>query len=437
MLMTVSMGCHGSGSTLRPEQMKHAAPAPPPAQPDPSKLLAELSAGDFEEAERTIAEFTRLGDRRHALLGELLLAARHHDAKRLEAVANSSQVHLLREVPRFHASLALALYWTVDVRRAAGELAAVCASAALPPDDVALAKACALAAQARLIGDKPLWEVEGPAEGSVDFLQGKSIPIILASVNGLKPEYFIVDTGAATSVLSKAYCDRAAISYLADHPMVSRDGGGNEVRLYPAVVDRLEVGGIVVRNFTAHVIDLPPNFKIGGILSPQDTFRTLSAELDMRKNQLRLHRSSAEAWKAAAGEPTHSTPLFWDDGNVLVKASVEGSVAKYFLFDTGAGANFISLDLAQALGKSPPKDGLETATAGGSAKVFQGFEANFAVGESPPVRTQLMMKDRSVNPHDIAPLATSGYVGTPWMSGRRLFLPAGGRSLLFTDVQQR
>jgi predicted aspartyl protease len=268
----------------------------------------------------------------------------------------------------------------------------------------------------------------------VELLKGQSLPIFLALINGLPPEYFILDTGAPTSVLSQAYCDRVGIPYLTAHTQVAHDGAGHEVTLYAALVDRLEVAEVTVRNWTAQVIKLPSNFKIGGILSPLDTFKAIPTELDMRERKFRVYpRLSVKEWIAQVGEPVDSTPLVWDDGNVFVHAAVNGQASGWFLFDTGAAANFVSPDLARALGVEPRLDSaMQSATAGGTGPVLQGFSGELTVGASPPMKSNFMIKERSRDPEAVAPLISSGYIGVPWMSGRRLLFAPGGRQIFFT-----
>ncbi|MBI3950748.1 MAG: aspartyl protease family protein [Acidobacteria bacterium] len=400
------------------------------------RLLRDLSAGHFDQAARDVAELEALGDVRGALLGQLVLATRWHDGEQVRAIAASPQAALLRQEPELHAMLARALYWTNGIEMAAAELQAVCASEGLPAEDKARREICALAELARLVSGKRLWEVEATGEGSVELLKEQALPIFLASVNGLPAQYFILDTGAPTSVLAKAYCDRVGIPYLAAHTHVTRDGAGNEVTLYPTLVDRVQVGGVAVRNWTANVIELPPNFRIGGILSPLDTFRNVSTELDMREWKFRIYAGlSIEDWVTQVDEPVHSTPLVWDDGNVFVRASANGRINGWFLFDTGAGANIVSPEVGQFLREARlPENAIKSATAGGTTLVFKGFDGELAVGDSAPIKSNFMIKDRRPDPDAIAPLISSGYIGIPWLLGRRLLLAPGGRQILFTEA---
>lgn len=69
----------------------------------------------------------------------------------------------------------------------------------------------------------------------------------MASINGLAPEAFLVDSGAGATMLSRAFCDRARIDYPA---------GRFQLVLRPAG-DRLEIGSLRIRRFAANVVELP------------------------------------------------------------------------------------------------------------------------------------------------------------------------------------
>lgn len=401
------------------------------------QLLSEISAGQLQSAERLASDLEARGHPREALLGRLLLATRRHDADAVRALAASPEIALLRSELRLRAELASSLYWTVGIEAAAHDLEAVCTNPAFP-DHGLQQRACSLAALAQLAEQGPLRTLEGSA-ATVAFLESQTLPVLLASVNGLSPEYFILDTGAPTSLLSRSYCDQAGIPYLASHPRSARDGAGHEVKLYPALIDRLKLGALTIRRWPANVVELPANFRVAGLLSPLDTFSRLSTELDFRQRQIRLDAcSGAEEWNVRAGEPVYSAPLLWDEGNVFVEAEIDGIATGWFLFDSGAGADCITPSLARRLG-SPGTDNqpISSATLGGEGLVFEGFEAMISVSGSPPVRSRLMVKERKLDPYSLAPLQASGYLGVSWMSHRRILIPPEAREVLFTGTRLR
>lgn len=399
------------------------------------QLLLEISAGRLQSAERLAADLEARGYPQEALLGRLLIAARRHDGDAVRALAASPQSALLRSQPRLRAEFASSLFWTVGLEAAAPDLEAVCTDPAFP-DQILRQRACSLSALARLAEEGPLRTLEGSA-ATVAFLEGQTLPIFLASVNGLSPEYFILDTGAPTSLLSRSYCDRADIHYLASHPRSARDGAGHEVEFYPALVDRLDLGDLIVRRWPANVVELPANFRVAGLLSPLDTFSRLSTELDFRQRRIRLNaHSGAEEWNIRAGEPVYSAPLLWDDGNVFVEAEIDRRLRGWFLFDSGAGADCITPSLARGLGlPETERQPIASATLGGAGLVYEGFEAIISVSDSPPVCSRLMIKERKPDSYSLAPLQASGYLGVSWMSHRRILIPSGAREVLFTGMR--
>jgi hypothetical protein len=409
-------------------------PPPPPPQAGPDLRAEAKGAIESANPDRALLVAARMeaaGDAAGAAKVRVAVAAQRHDAAALQAVLASPAARALRGDPTWRAKLATALAWTVGPAAAAEEDEAVCAGPALPPTSKARRDACARAALARAARGQPR-TFEGADEAAVDLLQGPPLPIVLASVNGLRPEPFIVDTGAATSVLSKAYCDRAGIPYLAEHAHPAEDAGASPVTLYPALVGSLALGGVTVKSWTAEVIALPENFKIGGILAPQDTLRGVVSELDMRARKLRIHRSQTiEQWAAALGEPASSFEPVWDTGNLYVHARVGDGVEGLLNFDTGAAGSLLHLGVAKKLGYVPTGEVKEGLSAGGKHRVFAPFEALLSVAGSAPVRARFVPVDRSPR----AGIARMGNLGLPWLTGRRMAISPDGRRILFTGVK--
>jgi hypothetical protein len=273
---------------------------------------------------------------------------------------------------------------------------------------------------------------------SVDLLEQQTLPVIKASINGLLPEYFILDTGAPTSVLSRAYCDRHNIPYLGACPSIETDCAGNEIEAYPALVHRIDIAGVVVRNWTCNVMSLSPKLQVGGILSPLDTLRGIPSELDMRDRKFRVHLGmSVPTWSAKIGEPVQSAPLVWDDGNVFVRAIVNCQAEGWFLLDSGAAGNSVTPEFARNLGINPPPENqFQSVTAGGTTLVSRGFAGDLAIAGSSPVKSEFFISEGPVAPDLFAPLIPSGDVGVPWMTNRKLLFAPSGQLILFTESKQ-
>jgi hypothetical protein len=391
----------------------------------------------MEQARKIAAELRTVGDLEYALFGALAIASSSHDAAAVFKIARSAEAAVLRDKPPLHAFLALALYWTCGLHAAAGELWAVCQKQSAGISDRTRRSVCALAALGRFTQGKTLKQLRVTEPSPIQLLGGQVLPVIMASVNGLAPEYFIIDTGAATSVLSKKYCDRNAIEYSTEYSDDAYDPGGNTVSAYPAIVERLEVGPATVTNWTANVIELTPRLRVAGIISPLDTFAGAATELDLRHNTFRVMPGSGfSQWPSALTERIHSAPLFWDDGNVFLRAWLDRAFEGWFLLDSGAAGNFVTPAVARAMGKSfDSEGGFYSVSALGATKVFAGFEAALSVDGSGPRPTRFSIKaDSPDKAETLVSLTSAGCLGAPWISGRCLRFDPAGRTLLFTET---
>jgi predicted aspartyl protease len=361
------------------------------------------------------------------------LAARLHDCDQLRTLFASTQADLLRRDARLHCIAALDLYWTCGLQAAASELEAACGGPGLPARHRLRRQCCALAELARhSAGVVGAVTVHGTA--SIPLAGSRTFPVIRASVNGLPEDSFILDTGASTSVLTRSYCDRHGIPYLKDCPFPVTDSAGNEIEAYPALVDRIEIANVIVRNWAVNVIELSPKIQVAGIVSPLETFRGMAVELDMRSREFRLHLQPVPAdW--LAGEQVRTTPLAWDEGKSFVQATIDGKAEGWFLLDSGAAGNSITPGFARALGIDPAaSQPFASVTAGGVGQATVGPVVSVAVGDSRPARLEFfIMEPVPDDPDAEEPLVSSGFLGVPWMNNRKLLWPPDRRSLLFTE----
>ena len=313
----------------------------------PDTFLTALLEGRFDEA-RAVADRLQASGRIGASLrARLRLGKLTHDAALVRAIASDPHVDLLRADPLAWNELARAVLWTVSVADAAAFLESACEDARLPADNRNRMCTCSYAALGKLARERPM-AIEGEPRTVVELMTKVPLPVVLASVDGKAPEPFIVDTGASTSILSRAFCDRAGIPYLTRHPQVGRSPG-RDVTLFPALVDSIKVGGITVRNFPAQVMTFPPELEVGGILAPQEAFRGLVTEVDGRELKLRLYRDlDEEGWARLVGAPAHTARLTWYDGGVYLRGRVGTSGEAWFIFDTGGGSSTLSSAAAKA-----------------------------------------------------------------------------------------
>ncbi|MCC7418245.1 MAG: aspartyl protease family protein [Acidobacteria bacterium] len=391
------------------------------------RLHRAVSAVDWRAAAKAIVELDDLGRHRDAALGRVLVASRRRDDKVLRAISASAAGMVLRERPETRRELALALYRTLGIASAREDLAAL---AAMPASGPLQSKVLALAALAEAVGDRPINQLQPGSESVVPFVEGTLLPTIPVSIDHHPAEPFIVDTGAPTTLISRGYSDKAGIRRLAEGDS-ALSGSGRRLPISPAIVNRITIGEMSFTTCPVQVADFPEDLGVKGVLSPGDTLRTVTAALDFgrRTFQIAAHGGGEGLEQDAGGR----ADLVWDEGNPFVGGTVNGRIAGYFLFDSGAGADIVTPAVAARLGKHPADRRLTwSPTMMGQAEVWSGFSGTLAVAESPAVPAEFLIKAWHRDPSAIAPIDCSGYVGVSWMRGRRVILARGGREIRFS-----
>jgi predicted aspartyl protease len=387
------------------------------------QVRAAYAEGRFERVGALAEELEQAGDVGYATLVRATHAERLHEPALLPQPVDAEMS------ADESGAIALALYSVRGVSAAAPELRSACASTARAPIRTL---ACALAEQARVIGGRRELSVAAGGEVSV-ALADASVPVVAASINGLTAEYFVVDTGAANSVLSKRFCDRHGIPYAANVERQALDSAGNIVRLYPAVVERLMIGALVLETVPFFVMDLPEELPLAGIIQPLDTFRHQSLELDLGRRRLQLFGTEAEPldWSRRWGGAISTVPLIWVGTNVLVAADVRG-LAGWFMLDTGASDNLVDVPSARRLGHEPTRlSAPDSIVASGPSATYEGFAAPLTVGRVSAAVSFLVRDEWASDPEQLFPLQRWGTVGSAWFQKRRLALPRGGRQIVF------
>ncbi len=224
------------------------------------------------------------------------------------------------------------------------------------------------------------------------------------------------------------------LSYRTDVADRASDAAGKPVVLYPTVLSAVQWGGIEIETVPAHVLELPENFKVGGILAPQDALRGTGFEIDGPNRALRtLTEQTAEAWMKGLAGRTHQTSLHWNGGNFFVDAQAADMPSLTFLLDSGAGGNGVCEEALLKHGKSVA-GGLEgnSATAAGSHRVRTGIKGAIAVGSGSSETGELFLAPCPRDDEDS--IEKAGYVGAPWFWSRRVFFPIDRRSIAFTEA---
>jgi hypothetical protein len=391
------------------------------------RLGDALARGELESVPRCADELEGAGDVRGARLARITLAERLHDSALLPDVGSES------DSPQLSGALALAIYSTRGLLAAASQLRSACQNEARPP---LRSLSCALAEQARLAEGRSLLEVGAPGSANVALFEGAPVPIVKASINGSAEELFVIDTGAANSVLSKSFCERARIPFDTRVQRQALDGAGNAVVLYPALVDRLQLEDFTLQNVPMFVMALPPELPIAGIIQPLDTFRHHSVDIDMRRHRMRLipgDEAEQQRWTSSWGSPTESTPLIWMGTNVFIKARVDG-LSGWFMFDTGASDNLVDRETARRLGHERNEAGpSESIVAAGASSTYGTISALLGVGAVAEPAEFSVRLEWTADPEQLFPLRRTGTIGSAWLRGRRIFLPRDGRSILFAS----
>jgi predicted aspartyl protease len=173
-----------------------------------------------------------------------------------------------------------------------------------------------------------------------------STPTVLVRING-KEYHFWLDTGSTITVLSSDVARRADISPLTqDVFTIATFGGVAPAR--PAVVKRLEIGGIVLTNTPAIVIDAQlmkvrstadgvpwSGLPVDGIIG-WDTIRQFDLAMNYGESIVTIRRPLDPGTRS-----TSSRNLTWV-GRPLVEVTTKQGSKLHFTLDTGAQVSFLN-----------------------------------------------------------------------------------------------
>lgn len=171
-------------------------------------------------------------------------------------------------------------------------------------------------------------------------------PVVPVIVNG-RQFLFWLDTGSSLTILSSEVAATAgAAAYGADTLEIVTATG--RVAARPAVVSSLALGGVVVRDLPAMIVDgdalsLPSRdgtvpTRVDGIVG-FDVIRRMDLELDYAASRATIR-------EPAAPDPRHPTPrnLFWL-GYPVVRLVASDGRPVHFALDTGADETYAALPL--------------------------------------------------------------------------------------------
>jgi hypothetical protein len=237
----------------------------------------------------------------------------------------------------------------------------------------------ALAADARppgLSGPPDMARVGGWAEAfksalpkSIEFqTSGTSVPLKISDAGtplvpvqiAGKVYYFWLDTGSSMTIISSDLANEAGLRPLSPDTLQIVTSIGRVAAL-PAVLSRLDVGPVIVRNATAMIVsdqwmqlagsprsDLAKPIRIDGIVG-FDIIRRLDLEIDYAGETLRLRNPAERRLPPRTGRNF----FLWIGIPVVQMRS--GSALVHFGLDTGGQQTFATETLLKKLGRSAPR----------------------------------------------------------------------------------
>jgi predicted aspartyl protease len=169
-------------------------------------------------------------------------------------------------------------------------------------------------------------------------------PAIRVKINGKEYEFWL-DTGSSITVLSSEVAQAAAVSTVSGDSLTIRTFGGT-ARVRPALVRRMEIGGIVLTNTPAILMDASmmalssasshagPTSHVDGIVG-WDFIRRFDVLLDLGKGVVELARPEVLSTRP----PTQN--LMWI-GQPLVEVRTSDGQRLHLALDTGAQGTLLN-----------------------------------------------------------------------------------------------
>ena len=225
-------------------------------------------------------------------------------------------------------------------------------------------------------------------------------------INGV-PKWFIIDTCADMSVITKSIAEESGVIPNMDHACEIGTSTIMDVSAIPASIDELKIGDLTLRNHRVyHMNDADLEFrllfltilKIEGILG-WNAIRAMHLELDYAKEQVLIAKpntAQAERKIGWAGESQPLVRVLTDDGTPL-----------WFRLDTGSTDTFLYSDVYKKLDLTAARTRNErVGGAGGFEKVTTDVISDFALTLD---RTRFLFSSMSVRPTN----DEVSYLGTP------------------------
>jgi Aspartyl protease len=234
------------------------------------------------------------------------------------------------------AKLGMAHYRLDCFPEAAREFAAAAGPLPLGP----LGHVAGLARHLAAFGDDPPYRIEGPPLTRLDFVVTDPLPVVELSVNGGPPALFLIDTGAAETVLDEAFAAAAGAEMVA--AMKGEYAGRRRARTGLGRVESIEAADLRVAGVPIHTLDLGDfhgffGLDIKGIVGTRLLMHFL-ATIDYPAAALILRRDPPGT-RPARGIP------FWlvETHLILARGRLNDLPPSFFWVDTGlAGSGFLA-----------------------------------------------------------------------------------------------
>jgi tetratricopeptide (TPR) repeat protein len=189
--------------------------------------------------------------------------------------------------------------------------------------------------------------VEG---GASNAPRGFGVAVV---INGGKPATLLFDTGAGGITIHRKLADKLGVKRLASSRLKGVGDGGSKTASI-GIADELRIGDVVFRDVPITISDKKAGGVDGGLIG-SNLFQTFLVSIDgpRRMLRLRLRRETAEI---AANDYDATTPPGEENFTrvrcfnhlMLVDTLAGGKKRGWFLIDSGASGNMISLAMARA-----------------------------------------------------------------------------------------
>jgi len=181
---------------------------------------------------------------------------------------------------------------------------------------------------------------EGLESASLDISLGINHVYLTATVNGVGPFNFILDTGAGLTIVDTKLADTLGLQGAGTLPAAGI--GGLEVGKF-ARIDSISLGDLSLFDLTVGVIDFGminsmTAMPIHGIIG-YNLFSRLIVEIDYAGEKLNIFEAESDLF--AGGEDTLECEI--EANHPIVKGYVNDSIEGRFRFDTGS-QNFLDLN---------------------------------------------------------------------------------------------